>query len=91
MKKFILTIFTLFLSTSFALCATTKAYDKYGSKTGSYRTNGSVTTSYDRYGRKIGLSDWRRMFAISISTGVAPSIPSTIKIILSASSQAIFA
>ncbi len=54
MKKFILTIFILFLSASFTLCATTKAYDKYGSKTGSYHTNGSVTTSYDRYGSKTG-------------------------------------
>ena len=54
MNKIILIIFSLILTTSIAFCSTTKAYDKYGTKTGSYKTNGSVTTSYDRHGSKTG-------------------------------------
>ena len=41
--------------------------------------------------KNTGLFDCLRILAISTSTGVAPSIPSTMKIILSASSQAILA
>ena len=29
-------------------------YDKYGHKTGSYKTSGNVTTQYDKYGHKTG-------------------------------------
>ena len=52
MQKFILTVFTIFLTASFSLCATTNSYDKYGNKTGSYKNNNGTITQYDKYGSK---------------------------------------
>ena len=55
MKKF-LSIFLVLLFTSISTFASaTNSYDKYGSKTGSYRTNGKVTTHYDKYGSMTGM------------------------------------
>lgn len=55
MQKFILTVFTIFLTASFSLCATTNSYDKYCNKTGSFKTNLSgITTQYNKYGNKVG-------------------------------------
>ena len=52
MKKLFAIIFVSLLLTSNAFAGT--AYNQYGSKTGSYRTNGSTTTTYDRYGSRTG-------------------------------------
>ena len=56
MKKVLLSILILSLSTSVVLgVTTTNSYDKYGRKTGSYKTySNGVTNSYDKYGRKTG-------------------------------------
>lgn len=54
MKKLFLTVLTLFLTANFALCTTT-SYDKYGTKTGSYKySSNSTITKYDKYGSKVG-------------------------------------
>ena len=54
MKKF-LSIFLILVFTSISVFAsTTNSYDRNGSKTGSFRANGNVTTKYDKYGSKIG-------------------------------------
>ena len=50
MKKLFAIIFVSLLLTGSAFAGNN--YNQYGSKTGSYRTNGSTTTSYDKYGRK---------------------------------------
>ena len=54
MKKIFLSF--LIITFSFLACqvseAKTTSYDKYGRKTGSYKTTGNTTTSYDRYGSK---------------------------------------
>ena len=52
MKKLFAIIFVSLLLTSSAFAGNT--YNQYGSKTGSYRTNGSTTTTYDRYGSRTG-------------------------------------
>lgn len=52
MKKLLCLIFTLALS--FTIAYAGNVYDKYGSKTGSYRTSGSRTVTYDKYGSKTG-------------------------------------
>ena len=55
MKKFLLTLFILFISASIGFCATTNSYDKYGNRTGSFKSNSSGTvSSYDRYGNRTG-------------------------------------
>src|SRR5574344_454606 len=55
------TLLTLFLTISFTfttasvgLCTTTNSYDKYGSKTGSYKQTSNGYNSYDKYGSKTG-------------------------------------
>ena len=54
MKKFLLTLFILFLTASVSFCAT-NSYNKYGQKTGSFKTDSSGRiTEYDKYGRKVG-------------------------------------
>ena len=52
MKKLLILCLTLsFANVAFAV----NSYDRYGQKTGSYKTNSNgVTTQYDRYGRKVG-------------------------------------
>ena len=50
MKRFLLTLFILFLTASFGFC-TTNSYDAYGQKNGSYKKNGSTINQYDRYGQ----------------------------------------
>lgn len=52
MKK----LLVLFLLLIFSNCAfAVNSYDKYGNKTGSYRTDSNGrTTQYDKYGRKVG-------------------------------------
>ena len=55
MKRILLTLAFLVISTSIAFCSTTTSYDKNGNKTGSYKTSSSGTvTSYDKYGNKTG-------------------------------------
>ena len=52
MKKLFLSLLILFITASYALCAT-NSYDRYGSKTGSYKSNSSGTINhYDKYGSK---------------------------------------
>ena len=46
MKKLFAIIFVSLLLTDSAFAGNT--YNQYGSRTGSYRTNGSTTTTYDR-------------------------------------------
>ena len=46
MKKLFAIIFVSLLLTGSAFAGNT--YNQYGSRTGSYRTNGSTTTTYDR-------------------------------------------
>lgn len=54
MKKFLAILFSLFLFTSTCFAAT-NSYDRYGSKTGSYKSNSSGdVTRYDKYGSKTG-------------------------------------
>lgn len=43
-------IITMFMA---AFAQTTYEYDRYGTKTGYYVTNGSVTTYYNKYGSKV--------------------------------------
>lgn len=45
MKRLLLTLFILFLTANFSLCAT-NSYDKYGSKTGSFKQSGSTISQY---------------------------------------------
>ena len=54
MKKLLSLLVSLFLLTGYCFAATTNSYDKYGSKIGSYRTNGSNVTQYYKYGSKTG-------------------------------------
>ena len=54
MKKLLLTFLILILTTSIGFCKITHTYDKYGNKTGSYKTNNSSVSSYDRYGNRTG-------------------------------------
>ena len=55
MKRILLTLAILVISTSIAFCSTSTSYDKNGNKTGSYKTNpNGTTTSYDKYRRKTG-------------------------------------
>ena len=52
MKKFLASLLSLFLLTGMCLAQNGTSYDKYGSKTGSYKTSDSTTTQYNRYGQK---------------------------------------
>ena len=54
MKKLLSLILTIFFLTSMVGAKTTYSYDKYGSKTGSYRSTSSGYNSYDKYGAKTG-------------------------------------
>lgn len=54
MKKLLSLLVSLLLLTGYCFAATTNSYDKYGSKTDSYRTTGSTVTQYDKYGSKTG-------------------------------------
>lgn len=55
MKKFLASLLSLFLLTGMCLAQNVTSYDKYGSKTGTYKTNSNGTTTYyDKYGRKVG-------------------------------------
>lgn len=54
MKKLLSLFVSLLLLAGYCFAATTNSYDKYGSKTGSYRTNGSTVTQYDKYSSKTG-------------------------------------
>lgn len=54
MRKILLFLFAFFIFAGCCFAATTNSYDKYGSKTGSFRTNGSTINQYDKYGRKVG-------------------------------------
>ena len=53
MKKFLLTLFILFLTASVGFCAT-NSYNKYGQRTGSYKQSGSTINHYNQYGQKTG-------------------------------------
>lgn len=53
MKKIILIIFAFLLTINTAYCIT-NSYDKFGSKTGSYKETSSGYNSYDKYGSKTG-------------------------------------
>mgnify|MGYP002626770393 CR=1 FL=1 len=54
-KKLILALFLLLTTALVGFCDTTTHYDKYGHKTGTYKTNSNgVTTQYDKYGHKTG-------------------------------------
>lgn len=44
MKKLLSLLVSLFLLMGCCFAATTNSYDKYGSKTGSYKTNGSTVS-----------------------------------------------
>ena len=52
MRKILLFLFAFFIFAGCCFAATTNSYDKYGSKTGSFRTNGSTINQYDKYGSK---------------------------------------
>ena len=52
MKKLLASFLTLLFLSASVLAGTVNSYDKYGSKSGSYRTNGAVTTKYNKYGQK---------------------------------------
>ena len=54
MKKIFSLLLGLFLLSSIVLAKTTYSYDKYGAKTGSYRSTSSGYNSYDKYGAKTG-------------------------------------
>ncbi len=47
MKKFLLTLFILFLTANISFCAT-NTYNQYGQKTGSYRQSGSTINHYNQ-------------------------------------------
>ena len=53
MKKTLLTLLVLFMTASYSFAAT-NSYDRYGSKTGSYKQSGSTINHYDKYGSKTG-------------------------------------
>ena len=53
MKKIILSfLICIFALMSFQVAEAKTSYDKYGKKTGSYKTSGSTTTKYNKYGQK---------------------------------------
>ena len=54
MKKIFILIFVFFIFAGCCFATTRNSYDQYGSKTGSFRTNGSTINQYDKYGRKVG-------------------------------------
>ena len=54
MKKLLLLICTIFLSSAVCLAGAISSYDKYGTKTGSYKETSSGYTTYDKYGQKTG-------------------------------------
>lgn len=54
MKKIFSLLLGLFLLSSIVFAKTTYSYDKYGAKTGSYRSTSSGYNSYDRYGQLSG-------------------------------------
>lgn len=57
MKKLLSLLVSLFLLTGYCFAATTNSYDKYGSKIGSYRTNGSNLLSMINMDPKQALTD----------------------------------
>lgn len=55
MKKFLVVILSIFVFAGMSFASGRITYDKYGNKTGSYKTNTNGTTiHYNRYGRKLG-------------------------------------
>jgi len=52
MKKLLASFLTLLFLSASVLAGTINSYDKYGSKSGSYRTYGSTITKYNKYGSK---------------------------------------
>ena len=62
MKKIFSLLLGLFLLSSIVLAKTIYSYDKYGAKTGSYRSTSSGYNSYDRYGQKTGYCGRKQPF-----------------------------
>jgi hypothetical protein len=55
MRKILLFLFAFFIFAGCCFATTTNSYDKYGTKTGSFKTNSNgVTTQYDKYCSKFG-------------------------------------
>ena len=52
MKYWLIIVSLLFIFSNFCTAKTVYEYNKYGTKTGYYVTNGSVTTYYNKYGSK---------------------------------------
>ena len=53
MKRFLLTLFILFIAANIGFC-TTNSYDMFGQKTGSYSLRGTTINQYDKYGQRTG-------------------------------------
>lgn len=54
MNKFIILTLSLLIFTNISFAETINSYDRYGRRTGSYKTNGNTTIHYNKYGQKTG-------------------------------------
>lgn len=52
MKKFLTNLLLIVLFSGLSFGTEVNIYDKYGRKTGSYKTSGSTITKYNKYGQK---------------------------------------